>query len=138
MAHDDRAALEVQILDAQLQRLGDPHAGTVEQLRQHPVLALQQRQQTRHLGHRQHRRQPGRALRPADRIHPRQVQPQHLLVQEQQRRQRLSVGGHRDIALGRQPGQKVLNLGLPHLARMAKPLVPDEGPHPVDISLLGP
>ena len=47
VAHDDDAALEVDILDAQLQRLGDAHAGAVEQLRQHAVRAVEQRQHAR-------------------------------------------------------------------------------------------
>jgi hypothetical protein len=37
--------------------------------------------------------------------------PQHLLVEEEQRRQRLVVRGGRDLALVRQPGQEGLDLG---------------------------
>ena len=136
-ANDDGAELEVHILHPQLQRLENSHPRAVKQLRQRPMLALQQRQHPPHFCDRHHRRQTRLALGPNDLVHPRQVSPQHLLVQKQQCRQSLAVRRHRHIALGRQPRQERLDFRMPHLARMAHALVPNEGLHPMDIGLLG-
>ena len=136
-AHDERAAFEIDILDAQLQRLGDAQPGAVEQLREQALLALQQRQDARHFVGRQHHRQTRLALRAADGFHPRQVLREHLLVQEQQRRQRLPVRGDGHAALDRQPGQEGLDLGPAHVARMAHAVEAHERPHPMDVGLLG-
>jgi hypothetical protein len=40
------------------------------------------------------------------------------------------------VAIG-EPGQKLLDLGGPHLARMTQAMEVDEAAHPVDVGLLG-
>lgn len=45
--------------------------------------------------------------------------------------------GHRHLPIGRQPGKKRLDLGLPHLARMAHVVEAHERAHPMDVGLLG-
>lgn len=134
-AHDDDAAFEVHILGAQLQGLSDAHAGAIEQLRQHGVRAVEQRKHRTHLGHRQHHRQPRLALRTLESLHPRQLLAEDLLVQKEQRRQRLPVRGHRDMPLGGQPGEESLNLGSAHLPRMAQPGPAHKRAHPVHVGL---
>jgi hypothetical protein len=136
-AHEHGTVLEIEVLDAQVQAFGDAHAGAVEQPGQQALLTLKQRQHACHFSHRQHHRQTRRAVRTADGLHPRQVLPEHLLVQEQQRRKRLPVRGDRYLPIGRQPGQKGLNLGLPHLARVAHVMEAHERAHPMDVGLLG-
>ncbi len=61
IAHDNHAAIELHILDAQAQTLEQAHARAVEQARQQPHLALQLRQQRRHLRHAQHHGHAARA-----------------------------------------------------------------------------
>jgi hypothetical protein len=134
--HDERAELEVDILDAQLRGLGNAQAGAAEQLRQQALLALQQRQNARHLLSRQHHRQARRPVRPADRIHPRKVLAEHLLVQKQQRRQGLPMRGHRHLPVGREPGKKSLDLALAHVARVAQAVEAHKRAHPMDVGLL--
>ena len=135
--HDDHAALEIDILGAQLQRLGDAHAGTVEQLRQHGMRAFEQCQHRAHLGGGQHHRQARLALRAVQRIQPGQVLAEHLPVQEQQRRQRLPMRGHRHAALDGQPGQEGAHLVGAHLLGVAQTVEANEGPNPMDAGFLG-
>ena len=129
---------QVDIIRLQPHQFGQSHAGAIEQLRQQALLALKQRQHPCHLGRRQHHRQARRPVRPADGLHPRQVLPEHLLVEEEQRRQRLPVRGHRHLPVSRQPRKKGLDLGLPHLTRVAHAVEAHEGAHPMDVGLLGP
>jgi hypothetical protein len=137
-AHDQGAALEVHVLGAQLQGLGDAHARAVQQLRQQAMDPVELREHARHLVVREDRGQPGLPPRAADGLHPRQIHAEHLLVQEQQRRERLPVRGHRDAPLGRQPGEKGLHLRRPHVARVRGTSVEaDERANPEHVSLLG-
>jgi len=58
------------------------------------------------------------------------VLAEHLLVQEQQRRQGLPMRGHGHLPIGRQPGKNGLDLGLPHLARVAHGVKAHDRAHP--------
>ena len=137
-AHDDRAALELDVLDAQPQPLHQAHASAVEQLGEEAVLdALDRLQHGGDLAVREHDRQPPRRLRPADPGEPRQIEAEHLLVEKHDRRQRLAVGRHRDAPLGREPRQERLDLGRAHLRRVAHVVKTHERPHPMHIGLLG-
>ena len=59
----------------------------------------------------------------------------YLLVQEQQRRQRLPVRGNRHLPLSRQQGKNSLDLGLADFARVAHAVEANESAHPMDVSL---
>ena len=89
-SHNDRALAELDVLHAQAQAFEQAHASAVKQARQqrqhrpHPGLRLQRRQHRGHLVGRQHGGQAPFRARAADLAHPRQVQTQHLLIQEQQ------------------------------------------------------
>jgi hypothetical protein len=112
---------------------GDAHAGAVEQLRQQALLAFQQRQHAPHFIGKQHRRQTRLALRPADGLHPRQIETEHLLIEKQQRRQRLPVRGHGHVALVGQPRQEGLDLLAAELAWVAPIMKTDERANPMEV-----
>jgi hypothetical protein len=116
---------------------GDAHAGAVEQLRQQAVLAFQQRQHAPHLIRKQHHRQTRLALRPADGLHPRQIEPEHLLIEKQQRRQCLPVCGHGHVALVGQPRQEGLDLLAARLAWVAPIMKTDKRANPVEVRFFG-
>ena len=90
------------------------------------------------IGRRQHDRQAWLAHRPANGAHPGHGLAEHLLVQKQQGRQRLPMGGHRHPPLCREPTQERLDLGLPHLFGMPQAMEPDVCSNPMDVGLLGP
>jgi hypothetical protein len=102
-AHDDGAALELDVLDAQAQALEQAHAGAVEQPAeqgQHVALLRLRaswREQAATSSGDKHHRQAALGARAADLAHPGQIEPQHLLVQEQQGRQGLLVRGRRHL-----------------------------------------
>jgi len=69
---------------------------------------------------------------------PRHVDAEDLAVEEEQRAQRLAMGGRSDAALVGEHDQEVLHLGCAEIARMAQPRPADEATHPIDIGFLGP
>ena len=137
LAHDDRAALEIDVLDPQTYAFHQPHAGAIQQLREQAMPGRNAPHQAADLFLSQHHRQPRLVLRAAQLPHPRQVEPKHLLVEKQQRRQRLLVRGRRHAALGSEPGQERLELRLCQLRRMTQAVEPDESTRPMDVRLLG-
>src|SRR5690606_30499019 len=69
--------------------------------------------------------------------HPRQLDPEHLPVQEQQRRQRLVLRTRRNPPPRGQAGQERLHLRPAKLARMSLAIGQDKAADPGDIRLLG-
>nr|WNL65367.1 hypothetical protein GPGIFMOB_00318 [Acinetobacter gerneri] len=114
--HDDRAVIEIQILDPQLQTLTDPHARSIQKLGEQTMLAFQKTEDANHFIRGQHHRQAPRRPRSSDLLKPGQIRAQHLAVEEQQGRQCLTMRGDRNLALVRQPGQKCLDFSLPKVA----------------------
>ena len=137
LPHDDRAVIEIQILDPQLQpsliRMPVPY----EAGRQ-TMLAFQKTEDANHFIRGQHHRQAPRRPRSSDLLKPggRSVW-QHLAVEEQQGRQCLTMRGDRNLALVRQPGQKCLDFAAAQGCRVTHTVETDEGTNPVDISLFG-
>ena len=109
LPHDDRAVIEIQILDPQLQTLTDPHARSIQKLGEQTMLAFQKTEDANHFIRGQHHRQAPRRPRSSDLLKPGQIRAQHLAVEEQQGRQCLTMRGDRNLALVRQPGQKCLD-----------------------------
>jgi hypothetical protein len=140
LAHDDGTAVEVDVLDTQAQPFHQAHAGAIEQLRQQRMLGRshlgQRGEDARDLVARKHDGQALALRRAADVTDPGHRLLQHLLIEKQQGRQGLPVGGRRDLALGREPGQERLDLRARQLGRMAQAVVVDEGTHPVHVGAL--
>src|SRR5204862_2906921 len=99
LTHDHGATCEINILHPQTQAFHDPHPRPVEQLDKQLLLTVQGGKYLSHFLMSEYHRQTDAALRTSDFIHPRQVEAQHLLVEEQERRQRLLVGGNRALSL---------------------------------------
>jgi hypothetical protein len=66
-----------------------------------------------HFLRRQHRRQPS-GPPGAQGVQPRQVDAEHLQIEEQQGVESLVLGAGGDVAVGRQVGEEQLDLGRPH------------------------
>ena len=137
LAHDHRAVGEIDIFHAQLQPFGNAHARAVEQLGQEQVRSLQCFEDARQLFLRQHHRQAPLHAWPAHIAQPGQVDLQHLGIEKNQRRQRLSVRGRGHRAFGRQPAEKAFDLGPAHLRRVTYAVEAHEGAYPVHIGLFG-
>jgi hypothetical protein len=136
LAHHDHLPLEVDVLDAQPQALHQPHARAVQQARHQGHRAFELAQHLRHFAGTQDSGDAPRRRRPLQLLHPRQLNPEHLAVEEQQRAERLLVGGRGDATLGGQHGEERLDLGRPQIARVPQPAPADEEPYPVHVSLL--
>jgi len=88
------------------------------------------------LGARQHDWHVLRTLGAGDAVEPRQLDAEHLASEEQQRGQRLVLGGRADLAIHREAGEEGLDLGRAHLARMPAPVKAYESADPPDLGLL--
>ncbi len=66
LPHDDRAVIEIQILDPQLQTLTDPHARSIQKLGEQTMLAFQKTEDANHFIRGQHHRQAPRRPRSSD------------------------------------------------------------------------
>ena len=60
LPHDDRAVIEIQILDPQLQTLTDPHARSIQKLGEQTMLAFQKTEDANHHPGQHHRQVPRR------------------------------------------------------------------------------
>ena len=116
LPHDDRAVIEIQILDPQLQTLTDPHARSIQKLGEQTMLAFQKTEDANHFIRGQHHRQAPRRPRSSDLLKPGQIRAQHLAVEEQQGRQCLTMRGDRNLALVRQPDRNASTSLLPKVA----------------------
>ena len=65
-SRDDRAVIEIQILDPQLQTLTDPHARSIQKLGEQTMLAFQKTEDANHFIRGQHHRQAPRRPRSSD------------------------------------------------------------------------
>lgn len=86
MAHDDLAAREIEILDAQAHAFHRPHPGPVEQAGDQRVRTLHERKHAAHLVARVDRGQPPGPLGPADVAEPGQLDAEREAIREAQRR----------------------------------------------------
>ena len=96
----------------------------------------QPRQERAHLGTTQHHRQPLRGACARQPLEPRQLDVEHLAVEEQQRLQRLVLCGGAHPALDGEIREKALHLGGCELAGMAAIVKSDITPHPLQVRLL--
>ena len=128
---------EIDILHPQAKAFHDAQARAVHQAANQPIGALQPRQQRHHFGTRQHHRQAARRPRRLDVVEPGQLDLKHLAVKEQQRALGLVLGRCRHPPSHRQMGQKLADLGRPHVPRVALAKMPDKSFNPIQIGLLG-
>ncbi len=79
LPHDDRAVIEIQILDPQLQTLTDPHARSIQKLGEQTMLAFQKTEDANHFIRGQHHRQAPRRPRSSDLLKPGQIRAHSTL-----------------------------------------------------------
>src|SRR6185312_1719116 len=132
----DLVAREIHVFHAQTQTFHDAHAAAVKQTRQQPRPTVHRRQQAPHFVRRQHRRHTPRALRADDVAQPRRLDPQHLAVQEKNRRQSLVLRARRDIAERCKTRQERFDIATAQLTRMTRAARQDEPANPAKIRLL--
>jgi hypothetical protein len=136
-AHDQLPVFKLHVLDAQRECFAQPQARTVEQAADQPILAVQVREHVLHFAGREHHRQVPGLLRPDDAVEPRQLDLRDLLVEEQQRGERLVLRRRRHLAVHRQVREKRLDLGGRHFGGMPLAVKQDEAPCPEQVLLLG-
>ena len=137
VAHEDGAALAVQVLHAQTEGLRQAQAVAVEQLRQQLMDAGELGDNAVHFFFGEHGRQIVRLAGPHCLDGVSQLLMQDVAVEEEERGEGLVWGGGGDMPCGRQVGEKGRHLGAAELTRMAMAVVVNEALDPVQGGLLG-
>ena len=136
IAHQNLPVVEIHILYAQLQALAQAQTRPVKQARHQPPGPVKLREQSLHLGYRKYRRQPRRTFGALQTIQPRQRLVERLLVQKEQRGERLVLSRGCDIPIAHEMIEECRHLCLAQLARMARAVEMDEPLDPVHIGFL--
>ena len=137
VADQDLVALEIQVLDPELKPFEQPHPGPVEQAADEARRPTHTGQEPPHLVAAQDHGQTGGPPRPHEAFQPGDLEAQRLPVQEQQRRERLVLGGGRDVTFDGEVGQERVDLDVAHFPRMSPAVEEDEAPDPADVGILG-
>lgn len=130
LAHQDFAASEVHVLNAQSQALHHAHPRTVKQPEDQPRGSVDRPQQALNFFGRQHYGQTLAGLRRLDIIQPGEIGPQHFLVEKQQSALCLILRGCGNPPLHREVGEKRFDLARAHFLRMSLAMEKDETSHP--------
>ena len=130
---------EIDVLDAQGQRLADPHPGAIQKGRDQPRHPVHRIQRHANLLHGEHFGQP---FRPPHRLSPSLQRPdlptQHMPEQEQQGVQRLQMRTGRHLPSLHQVIEEAEGPGLAGGSHGIHPMEPPVAPYPVRIGGLGP
>jgi hypothetical protein len=137
VAHDQLLAGEVDVLDAELQRLQDADSGAVDQRRAQVLDAGHSREDGADLAAREDHGQALGAFRMDDSLQPGDLPPQHVLVEKEQRGQRLILGRSAYVPLGRERAQEGGDFRLVQSGGMLAVVEVDESSDPGDVALFG-
>ena len=138
VAYNDLAVFEIDVLHPQRQAFAQSQSAAVQQTGDETVLSTQAPDHRLNLVAAQHRRQPLRAPGPDDVLQPRQLDLEHFLVQEKQRRQRLVLRRCRHVSIDRKVGQERFQFRPAQVPRVAHAIPVHVPADPVDVLLLGP
>jgi len=136
IAHHDLLLLEVQIANPQVQALRQAQPAAIQQSRHQTDGALELTEHGANFVPGQHGGKDRGHLGRLHLVEPRQLPPQHMLVQKQQSAARLVLRGGAHPGLHRQGGEKGLHILGPELAWVAFAVVQNESPDPVYVRLL--
>ncbi len=120
LANGDLTALEVQILDSQAECFEQSQPAPVEQHRDQPLVAAQMRHDARHFIDRQHHGQPLGATGANDAFDAVERLLQDMLVEKENRRQRLVLRRRSDVLLDGQVRQKTVDVVFGKFAGMRR------------------
>ena len=137
IAHDNGAAVEIEVLDAQAQAFQQAQAGAVEQLGLELVDARHLRNHLARLVFREHLRQVlGRlGADGVDRVV--KLLVEHRAIEEQERAEGLILRRRGNVTLDGEMGKKRLDFRAAHVFRVALAVVQDEAAYPIDVGLFG-
>ena len=135
-ADHDLVGGEVNILDAEPAALEHPEPGAVEQAGHEVRHTVEPLEHPAHLCPREYHGEPHGALRAHDAVQPRQIDLQHLLVEEQEGAQGLVLGRGGDLPIDRERREELRDFRGAHLGGGALVVEDDETPDPGDVRLL--
>ena len=127
---------EVEVLDAQAQGLREAQARAVEQRRDEPRLAAEVGEHAADLLAREDDGEARGLARADEGRHLGEGLLEDVAVQEEERRERLVLGGGGDLAVGGEGGEEGVDLRLAQLVGVALAVEEDEALHPLDVRLL--
>ena len=128
---------EIDVLDSQPTALQQAQARTVQQNRHEPRDAVEALKDGANLMAGEHDRQVLGPLGSDHVLEPRELDTEHLAVEEQERAQRLILCRGGNLLPNREGREELGDLGGAHLHRMAFAVEEDVPLNPVDVRLLG-
>lgn len=123
---------------AQARALEQSQTPAVEQVRHQPERPVKAREDGADLDPREDHRETSRSARAHEVVEPREAQPQHVTVEEEERRERLILRRRAHLAVDGQRRQETADLVRPHLARVPPAVKQDVAADPPDVRLLRP
>ena len=112
-SHEDFTTRKVDVFHPELQALQQPEPTSIKEQRSDRGRSAQLPKDRPHFVPGQDLRDPTVALRPNRPVGDRQRGPKHIAIQEEQRRQRLVLGGRRNPVIDGKAGEESLDVGLP-------------------------
>jgi hypothetical protein len=135
-AHGDLVALEVDVLDAQGQRLVDPQARAVQQLTEEPEGRVKLVEQGAHGRAGEHGGEVFGAAGALEAVEGGHVDLEHLAVEKDQRAERLVLRRSRGALAYGQVVEEGRDFGRAQVARMTPVVKAHEGAHPGEVGFL--
>jgi hypothetical protein len=136
--HEDLLAPEIDVLDAEREALHETQAAAIEDLGDQAVRRREALEHGQHVGVGEHRRQVLRAARPLETGEVAHLPLEDAFVEEDDRAERLVLGGSRGPTPHREVVQKGGDVLGRHLARVLAAVEADELADSVEVGLLGP
>ena len=133
----DLMAIEVDVLHAEGEGLLEAEAGAVEELAEEAEGGLEVVEEGENVAAREDRGEVLGALGALETVERRQVEFEHLAVEEDQRAEGLVLGGGRDAAAQGEVVEEGGDLDGAHLPRVTSLVEADEFAYPAEVGLLG-
>jgi len=137
-SNHDQVGAEIHVLHAETTALENAEAGAIEEAGHEPRWAGEPLEHGPHLVAGENDWQSLGSLCAHDVVEPRQVDRQHVTIEEQERAQGLVLGGGGDASLDGEGAQEPRDLGRAQLDGMALAVEEDEPADPGNVGLLGP
>lgn len=136
-AHDDLVPAEIDVLDAQAAALEQSQPGAIHQIRHESRGPVQAPEDGADFLARQHDGETFGSARPHDPVEPWHVELEDLAIQEEQRAERLILGGRGNPAVHRERRQKAGDLGGAHFSGMTTAVKDDVASDPRHVRRFG-
>ena len=138
MANQQFHTGEIDVLDPQAQRIENPQSRSIQEQCHQARHAIKAAKHGTHLLAREDNRQPLGTFGADHSFNQARIDFQHTAIEKEQGAKGLVLGGGRNVSVNGQMGQKGIDLGRPHLQRVALVVEENVPLDPIDVGCFGP